>query len=65
MKLTKEEKTLILELLEHSRDRHETIAYSSKPQRKSVWTYTDEDRLKSKNKSIWIQQLIEKIEGEA
>ena len=65
MKLTKEEKTLILELLEHSRDRSETIAYSPNPQRKSVWTYTDEDRLKSKNKSIWIQKLIKKIEGEA
>ena len=65
MKLTKEEKTLILELLEHSRDRSKAIVYSSKPQRKSVWSYTDEDRLKSKNKYIWIQQLIEKIEGEA
>jgi hypothetical protein len=65
MKLTKEEKTLILELLEHTRDRSETIACSPKPQRKSVWAYTDEDRLENKNKSIWIQQLIKKIEGVA
>ena len=61
MKYTEEEKNEILSHLEQSAHKAESIAATPPRQRKSVWSYSEEEKLELTERAKWLRQLIAKV----
>ena len=62
MKFTNKEKKELLSNLEISRNTASSIANSEPPKRKTVWTYTEEEKKELNKRASWLNNLIKKVE---
>ena len=65
MKLSEKEKYVIVSLLKISAIKSSAAAHQEIPKRKSVWTFTEEEKLKAQGHSDFLYALIEKINNES
>tara|TARA_B100001113_G_C20602569_1_gene402433 strand:+ start:241 stop:438 length:198 start_codon:yes stop_codon:yes gene_type:complete len=64
MKFSEKEKQEILSLLNISAHKSSSVSHQPIPKRKSVWTFTEEEKVAAKEHSDFLYALIEKIENE-
>ena len=62
MKFTKEEKEEILFNLQLAKNKAEAIALSESAKRKTVWTYSKQEKKELLKRASWLNQLIKKVE---
>jgi len=62
MKFTKEEKEKILLHLHITKGKAQAIANSEPAKRKTVWTFSEEEKKEQAEKASWLDLLIKKVE---
>ena len=62
MKFTKEEKEEILCRLQLAKNKAEAIASSEPAKRKTVWTFSEEEKKELSERASWLNHLIKKVE---
>ena len=62
MKFTKKEKEEILCHLQLAKNQAEAIAFSEPAKRKTVWTFSKEEKKELLERASWLNHLIKKVE---
>jgi len=62
IKFTKEEKEEILLHLHITKSKAQAIANSEPAKRKTVWTFSEEEKKEQAEKASWLDLLIKKVE---
>lgn len=62
MKFTKKEKEEILLHLQLAKNKAKAIAFSEPAKRKTVWTFSKEEKKELLERASWLNHLIKKVE---